>query len=385
MKRRQSQPRPDWRDRVERMGLLFHSTPTEGGPEVTYWNESACYELTADEVDELETATNELHARCLDAVDHVVRNRRFEELGISEVVGAAIFESWRAQDPGIYGRFDLAFGGDQPPKLLEYNADTPTSLLEAAVIQWHWLQDLHPKADQFNSIWEGLVETWRSLVQERKLRGVQIHFTGVDEIEDIMTLAVLRDTAEEAGIPTTDLNVADIGWDQQDRCFVDLAGHRMWSIFKLYPWEWMVSEEFGSAALDRGNETQWFEPIWKMVLSNKAILPILWEMFPDHPNLLPSYADGPRDLDEYVVKPRLGREGANIQRVVDSGTYQTDGPYTDSGFVYQAIAPVPNFDGNFCVIGSWIIGGTARGIGIRESDGPITDNLSRFVPHYFQP
>ena len=44
---------------------------------------------------------------------------------------------------------------------------------------------------------------------------------------------------------------------------------------------------------------------------------------------------------------------------------------------------LPAFDGNYPVIGSWIIGDDAAGIGIREDDTPITRNTSRFVPHYF--
>ena len=52
--------------------------------------------------------------------------------------------------------------------------------------------------------------------------------------------------------------------------------------------------------------------------------------------------------------------------------------------MYQALAPVPVFDGNHAVVGSWVVDGVSCGVGIRESDGPITDNLSRFVPHVFR-
>lgn len=384
MQRHTIAPRPDWRDRVERMGLLFHTTPDGTETGATYWDESAYYEFEESEIEELESATEELHARCLDAVEHVVTTGRYSDLGISPEVGSAIEASWRSKDAALYGRFDLAYGTGQAPKMLEYNADTPTSLLEAAVIQWHWLQDTFPNEDQFNSIWEGLVETWKSLKSTRQLKGLQVHFASVDELEDAMTVAVLRDTAEESGIPTTGLGIEEIGWDSGSKFFVDLSGNRMWSIFKLYPWEWMVNEDFGKLAMDRTNETQWIEPIWKMVLSNKGILPILWELFPNHPNLLPAFNDGPRHLTNYVTKPRLGREGANVAIHASTGNVYMDGPYGDTGTVYQALANLPNFDGLHCVIGSWVIGKEARGIGVRESTGPITDNLSRFVPHLFR-
>ena len=50
------------------------------------------------------------------------------------------------------------YDGKAPPRLLEYNADTPTALLEASVAQWFWLQDCFPTADQFNSIHERLID-----------------------------------------------------------------------------------------------------------------------------------------------------------------------------------------------------------------------------------
>ena len=125
---------------------------------------------------------------------------------------------------------------------------------------------------------------------------------------------------------------------------------------------------------------QWIEPIWKMLWANKALLAVLWELYPNHANLLPAYFDGPRDLTRYVKKPKMAREGANITYVGDT-RIETGGDYGEEGFVYQALAPVPVFDGNYAVVGSWVVDGVACGMGIRESDGPITDNQSRFVPH----
>ena len=47
-----------------------------------------------------------------------------------------IAASWKRRDASLYGRFDLRYDGQGPAKLLEYNADTPTSLFETAVFQW---------------------------------------------------------------------------------------------------------------------------------------------------------------------------------------------------------------------------------------------------------
>lgn len=153
---------------------------------------------------------------------------------------------------------------------------------------------------------------------------------------------------------------------------------------KLYPWEWMVHEEFGQHALKTMLETQWIEPAWKMLWSNKGILPILWELFPDHPNLLAAYFDGPRGMRSFAKKPKMSREGWNVELTIDGKVaWKTSGEYGEEGFVYQAAGPVFHSEGGFMILGSWVIDQESAGIGLRESTGPITDNLSTFVPHVF--
>lgn len=379
MRRVPTLPRPNWQQRVESQGLVYH-TNADGVP---YWNESAYYEFTAAEVDELEDATASLYALCLSALEYLIDRNRLGELGIPEAARAALAGSWRRQEPTLYGRFDLAYSGYGPPKMLEFNADTPTTLVEAAVIQWHWMQDVFPDADQFNFLWEGLVETWTALRTANSLRGGRIHFVTLPNDEDWMTIRLLRDTAEEAAVPTSEIFMREIGWNTGRRVFVDLDDQPMSSIFKLYPWEWLLQDSFGTQALETYSETQWIEPLWKFALSSKGLLPVLWELFPGHPNLVPAYADSPRGLVEYVAKPLIGREGANITLHTSGSETTTAGRYGEYPKVYQERCRIPVFDGKYVVLGSWIIGGLPRGLGVRESDSPITGNLSGFAPHIF--
>ena len=376
--------RPDWREQVEQWGLLFHDNRDERPNEnPDYWNESAYYWFSADEVDTLEAATNDLHEMCLGAVQHVIDAGRYHELAIPAVAIPYIEKRWSSVAPSIVGRFDLAYDGFNPPKLLEYNADTPIALLEAAVVQWKWLEDRFPDSDQFNSIWEGLVEKWTVLRENRALAGSIVHFGHLDTIEDTMTIAVLRDTAHEAGVVTEALWMEEIGWDKAHKAFVDLDNRRIRTLFKLYPWEWLLRDEFAPQLFESYGQTQWIEPIWKMILSNKGILPILWELYPDHPNLLPAYFDGPRDLTAYVEKPLLGREGGNIRIMDQASEASQDFGYGAEGFIFQGRFTLPCFQGKYPVIGSWVIDGVSRGMGIRESSTRITDELSSFVPHLF--
>jgi glutathionylspermidine synthase len=371
MQRIPIEPRPGWQKKVEQLGLVYHSLETP------YWDESAYYAFTAQEIDTLEAATNELHRLCLEAVQSVIDRNLFARLHIPEPFVPLILNSWEKEQLSLYGRFDLWFDGVNPPKMYEYNADTPTSLLEAAVVQWHWLEERFPGADQFNSIHEKLLARW----QESGMEGT-VHFAcdGGHE-EDFANTVYMEDTALQAGMQTKRLFMNQIGWDSTRKRFVDLQNEPIRVLFKLYPWEWMIREQFGIHLV--GEPWQLVEPAWKMVLSNKAILPILWELFPGHPHLLPAF-DSPQPLgNSWVKKPIFGREGANVTLNVNGREVTTDGDYTQEGFIYQALQLPPCFEGHYPVIGSWIAQDEAAGIGIRESDTPITRNTSRFIPHLF--
>lgn len=364
--------RPDFPAKLEAIGLSFHSWDD-------YWKEDACYRFTADEVDVLEEATEELHGLCLEAVEHVVSRGRLAELGIPEAYWDLIARSWRAREPSLYGRFDLAYDGVHPPRMLEYNADTPTSLLESAVAQWYWLEDRYPHADQFNSLHERLVARWGEL----GLAGPVYVASIADNEEDWVCTHYLVDTALQAGLDGRHIYLEDIGWDAGRQSFVDVAGAPIPALFKLYPWEWLMRESFGPHIPLAG--TRFIEPPWKAVLACKGILPILWELFPNHPNLLPAYFS-PDRLASYAKKPLYSREGANVELYRDRHCFHTDpaGPYGAEGYVYQALADMPVFDCKYPVVGAWVVGDEAAGICLREDTTPVTTNLSNFVPHYFE-
>jgi glutathionylspermidine synthase len=375
MRRVPASPRPGWQNKVEAAGLTWH-TPAE-----PYWNESAFYEFTAKEIGVLEDATNELAEMSLAAAQYMIDRKLYAQLVIPENAIPLIESSWERELPSLYGRFDLAYSGTAPPKLLEYNADTPTSLLEAAVMQWYWLEDTHPASDQFNSIHERLIALWKELAP--CFPGRHIDFCSADEEEDRMTVTYLLDTAQQAGLSTSRFLAEEIGWDGSR--FLAPDGRPLTSVFKLYPWEWMVREEFGKYLSPDG--VIWVEPAWKMLLSNKGLLPILWELYPHHPNLLAADWKEFRS-GSWIKKPLLGREGANVtMHIPGSDSFTTGGEYGEEGFVYQDLAQLKSFDGKYPVIGSWVIGhqsgSAAAGIGIRESVTPITTNLSQFVPHLF--
>ena len=368
--------------------MPFHSSRHPDGEVRPYWNESAYYSLTPTEAAEVEVASDDLHALCLEAVEQVISQARYAELGLDPELAPYFEASWEDEPPSLYGRFDLRYDGSGPPLLLEYNADTPTMLLESALMQLQWAWQTHPETDQFNRLHNQLVAVWEHLATWLPDRRVTFAWTETEDSgEDLMTVAYLRDTAVQAGLSTAMVPVERLGWDAGARCFTDVTGERIGTLFKLYPWEWLLGED-GAPQLIQALDTTWFiEPLWKLVLSNKGILPLLWESFPGHPHLLQAYRDGPRDLSGWVRKPLLSREGANISVRLPDGEQQdmADQGYGDEGYIWQQLAPLPDLGGGHAVIGSWIVGQKACGIGVRESDGLVTDVHSRFVPHLIEP
>jgi glutathionylspermidine synthase len=375
MERAVTPPRFDWQEKVESYGMTYHTIDGQ-----VYWDETAYYTFTASEIDVIEEATAELHDICIKAAEHVISNKLYSRLMIPPQAVPLIERSWENDEPSIYGRFDLAYDGHSPPRMLEYNADTPTSLLEASVIQWFWLKDRFPDADQFNSIHEKLIEGWKGLKQ---YLDEPLFFGCVKEApEDMGNLEYLRDTAIQAGLQTEQLFMEDLGFDSVNATYVDTNDSVVSSIFKLYPWEWLMNEFFGRYLEQSGLIL--IEPAWKMILSNKGILPILWELNPRHPNLLEASFDSGHFRDNFVSKPLLSREGANISIHHGGSVQDHEGTYGGKGCIFQELADIPCFNGNYPVIGSWLICGEPAGIGIREDTGRVTTNASRFVPHVFR-
>lgn len=387
MKRVEVTPRPDWQKRCEDVGFTFHTIQIEGVKDPTYWDESKAYEFTLAQVEEIESASTILYRMCLSAVDHVISNNLLNRLAIPVEFHQMVKDSWNRQDVDLYGRFDFALDANGVPKMLEFNADTPTSLLEAAVVQWYWMEDYARRTgqslDQFNSIHETLGETLKDIGEKLTPTGKKFFFASISTSEeDQGTTEYLRDIAVQQGLNTQYINIEDIGWNGS--YFTDLNEEKIETIFKLYPWEWLVREDFGRYMTNEPWNV--VEPAWKLILSNKGILPILWELYPDHPNLLPAFWDHSKLGGNYVKKPLLSREGANITIVKDGvvANETLEGDYGQEGHIYQQYLPLPKFEGMTPIIGSWIVGGRSCGMGIREDVNEVTSNASHFIPHYFR-
>ncbi|QOY63640.1 glutathionylspermidine synthase family protein [Lysobacter sp. H21R4] len=380
MKRIAIAERSNWRARADEAGFRFHTI--EGEP---YWDESAYYAFTLRQIeDDIEDPSLELHSMALDLVGEVVASEELmARLAIPEPFRDWIAESWRRRDPHLYGRLDFAYDGHGPAKLYELNYDAPTSLFEASFFQWQWLEDqrnrgaLPGHAGQFNSIHEALVERFGQLAAQLP---PPLYFSAVrDSEEDQGTVTYLRDCAAQAGLHGASIAIEDLGLSTDGR-FTDTDDVVIGSLFKLYPLEDLMDEEFGLAL--PGSGLRLLEPAWKAVLSNKGILPLMWERHPGHPNLLESHFDDGSALAKgWVRKPLHSREGANVAMHMADGRWQeSDGPYSGPN-IRQALHPLPEFWGNYPMVGSWVVGDHPCGIGVREDASAITRDSARFIPH----
>lgn len=362
--------RHNWKYLVEDHGMNFH---TIQGQE--YWNEYNYYCFDYKLIDEIERVTQELHSMCIEVIDETVRKGDYSDYPYLTPHAIELIESsWNNFHVSLYGRFDLGIDINHNIKMFEYNADTPTSLLEASVIQWNWKEQLYPEFDQYNSLHEKLVSFWDRLLEPSKVP----YFAAMrnSTYEDWGTVHYLLQTAVDAGFSSISIDLEEIGWSEDSNEFVDRNNHPIKILFKLYPWEWMIEDEFSKNILK--SKTVFLEPPWKMLLSTKVICAKLWNKFEGHPNLLPSFlSHKPHRLgnSSYITKPYLGREGKDV-KLFDGAVHQNvvvQEKFNVKKF-YRGIEPV---------IGSWIINNEPAGIGIREDVG-ITTNNSRFVPHIFE-
>lgn len=377
MERRSIKPRSSWEKIVESQGLCFHTFKKN-----IYWNESAYYYFTSKEIDEIERATIVLNDLCEKAVDSIIRNQCYEGFDFSPLAISLIEKSYNQKWPSLYGRFDLAYDGFNPPKMLEYNADTPMALLEASIIQLEWLRSVKPEADQFNNIHHDLIKAWKELIPKNCL----IHFCGyLNYQEDYGTILYLADTALQVTKKVAVSDIRDIGFGtnkfENTIELYDNGLNKIKYLYKLYPWEELLKDQYANHILK--SDTIIFEPPWRMILQNKNILKVLWEMFPDCPYLLPAHSSPKNFSSPFVAKPKWGREGKHVFPSEPGKPILFPDKKKESDFICQEWMSLKSYDGYYPTIGSWIINGKASGIGVREDKSPVINDNSMFTPHCF--
>ncbi|EHY5253850.1 glutathionylspermidine synthase family protein [Campylobacter upsaliensis] len=372
---------------LESIGFSWH-TDEDGSDYLD--NQFIC--VSKNEANAYYEAANELYDMFIAAAQNVIDNDRFDELGIPFNLIDAIKMSWENEVHWhLYGRFDFAGGLDgKPIKLIEFNADTPTSLFESAILQWAMLkQNNLDEHLQFNSIYESLMDNFKRLITldesveefEEHYRGWKILFSSVaGNKEEELTTKLLAHIAKDAGFECDFSYVDEVEFGEEG-IFKNGVNYEYW--FKLIPWEEIAIEEGELAMLltqiMRNQKAIILNPAYTLLFQSKGILKILWELYPNHPLLLESSYE-PLQGKDFVRKPMFGREGANISIVKDDVKLQENiGPYGNNKMIYQQYYELNSNENEYYQAGVFFAY-EGCGLGFRKG-GLIIDNASKFVGH----
>ncbi len=124
--------RPDLKEAAREHGYDYRADVG-----IPCWDETAYYRFTLRQIEaDIEKPAEEIEAMCFQLLDQSLSDETvYKRLRIPEAYWNYVADSWRHREKDLYGRLDFSYDGAGKAKLLEYNADTPTTLYDAAVFQ----------------------------------------------------------------------------------------------------------------------------------------------------------------------------------------------------------------------------------------------------------
>lgn len=351
-----------------------------------------CMTKTAE--NEIRHATNELHAMFIHATDHVLQNEHLlEKFCIPKIIWPKIQDSWNnRRNEMITGRFDFSIS-ELGIKVYEYNADSASSHMECGKIQDKWAKHFgcHDGRCAGSELFKRLVRAWQEVDVENVL-----HIMHDSDLEEIYHALYMKSAIEAAGIKCkTILGTEGISWNNQNK-IVDADGTSIKYVWKTWAWETALDQIRSNPTLGDTtknprladilfhNDIQIFEPLWTVITSNKALLPILSSLYPNHPFLPDASFTLTDELREkgYVVKPIVGRCGANIKIVKENESVieETKGKFGDKDQIFQEFCLLPRIDNHSVQIGVFTVKGAYSGANIRMDPSPIVVFDSELAP-----
>jgi glutathionylspermidine amidase/synthetase len=366
---------------------------------------TAYYCISETAMREVRRATNELHRMFLHATNFALANDQvLERFNLPSALWPRIRQSWsNRRSEMITGRFDVSVRPDGI-KAYEYNADSASCYMEAGFLHGRWAEAFGCKdgRDPAARLLEYLIEAWR----DRSIDGL-LHIMLDHDLEESYHAQFMHKAIEAAGIRCKIVHgVEDLQWGK-DGQVLDADGEPILWVWKTWAWETALDEIRHDLEDDEENlrlhrtidratqpprlvdvllreEVMVFEPLWTLVTSNKAILPIVKQMFPSSRFLLNTAFELTDDLRAkgYAAKPIVGRCGSNIALVNRSENIMvaTDGQFDDRDTIYQELFRLPQVDGRNAQIQSYSVDGSFAGAGIRVDRSLIITTNSDLLP-----
>ena len=349
----------------------------------------------------IEHATNELHGLFMHATDYVLQHPELlKKFNLPEVVLSKIRQSWDNRlNQLITSRFDFALT-PWGLKVYEYNCDSASCYMESGKVQGKWGKHFGVKlgVDAGQDLFKDLVKAWR----KSDVKGM-VHILQDDEAEEHYHALFMKGVIEAAGYECRIIiGLSELRW-QSDGSIIDGHGDTLNFVWKTWSWEtaldqirqeceseqpqsetfeplWQAGEVPRLVDVLLRKHIMVFEPLWTLIPSNKAILPVLWSLFPNHPYLLNTSFELSDELMEtgYVVKPIVGRCGANIQLIDDQKNLlaQTDGHFMAQDQIYQQLFALPKVSDYYVQICSFTAAGKYAGAGVRVDNNMIINGKS---------
>lgn len=349
----------------------------------------------------IEHATNELHGLFMHATDYVLQHPELlKKFNLPDIVLNKIRQSWDNRlNQLITSRFDFALT-PAGLKVYEYNCDSASCYMESGKVQGKWAKHFGVKAgvDAGHNLFKGLVKAWR----KSEVKG-RVHILQDDEPEEHYHALFMKEAIEAAGFECkVIIGLGDLCWNESGD-IVDSDGDQLNFVWKTWSWETALDQIRQECEADQSQddnfEPQWqagktprlvdvllrksimvFEPLWTLIPSNKAILPVLWSLFPNHRFLLNTTFDLNDELLQtgYVIKPIVGRCGANIQLIDEQQQVieKTAGHFDTQDHIYQQLFALPRVGDYFVQICSFTAAGKYAGAGVRVDKNMIINGQS---------
>jgi len=354
---------------------------------------------------ELERATNQLHALFMHATDFVLRDDRLlERFGIPRSLWPRIHQSWdNRRNQMITGRFDFAMT-DQGLKAYEYNCDSAACYLECGKVQGKWAE--HYECEIGDDAGAVLHDRLRDAWKRSGVDGL-VHVLHDDDPEETYHALFMQEAMERARIESRAIRgVDDLHW-AQDGGILDAWGDRVRWVWKTWAWETALDQirrecdddetrlrDYRPGERHAGavrlvdvllrSEVMVFEPLWTLIPSNKAMLPILWQLFPNHPYLLETAYELTPSLcaKGYVSKPIVGRCGSNISIIDRSASLleETAGHFDHRDQIFQELFPLERVHGLYAQPSTFSVAGAYAGATVRVDESMVitaqSDNVA---------
>lgn len=336
--------------------------------------------ISAREADAYYEAAAECFRMVDAATEHVITNRLYDEIGISDFLIPLIERTYTdyQRHPHMLGRFDFAGGTNGVPiKLLEFNADTPFSIFEVSTVQYALAKfhGLNPDERQYNRLFEELQNFFAYLAAQ--IKNPSVLFTNAADGEDDLNTQLLMEAAAHV-LPGDYAHWTDVCIDGQ-RGFCTVNGEYIRAVYnvivKMVPWDLLCIEDVHMArsickTMTEHPEIVVCNPPYSAIYQSKGLLKIMYDLFPDSPYLLKTSFETLSGA--HVRKPIWGREGNNIT-LYDKGAapLSTPGFYADQKMIWQEKAEFATHEDKYYQAGVFISMDTPCGLGFRRSSSKI--------------